>query len=189
MSACLPLNCCLQILLMAALDAPDTGMYDLPLLPEAARDQVLVAFNRTEVPFPADMCMHQLFEQQAAAQPRAPCILWKAGFLSYAEVDKRANQVANYLLRLPGDPLCPVAVLMDKCPDLYIAILGVLKSGRPYVPLDPDYPPERLAFSLEDAGANVLVTHKRFAALLPTTRGIHVGTADLGSLVCFGLTG
>lgn len=167
------LRCHLQVLLMAALNAPDTGMYDLPLLPEAARDQVLVAFNRTEVPFPEDICVHDLFEQQAAGQPHAPCLTSKAGTLSYAEVDARANQVAHHLLSLPGDASRPVAVLMDKCHELYIAILGVLKSGRPYVPLDPDYPPDRLEFSLRDADANVLMTHHNFAALVPSS-GIHV---------------
>ena len=102
-------------------------MYSLPLLPAAAQEEVLVAFNQTEVPFLAGVCMHHLFEQQAAARPQAPCLASEAGTLSYAEVDARANQVARYLLSLPGDSGRPVAVLMDRCPELYTAILGVLK--------------------------------------------------------------
>ena len=163
----------MQTLLMAALDAPDTCMYSLPLLPEAAREQVLVTFNQTEVPFLAGVCMHHLFEHQAAARPQAPCLASEAGTLSYAEVDARANQVARYLLSLPGDSERPVAVLMDRCSELYIAILGVLKAGRAYVPLDPDYPPDRLAFTLEDSAADVLLTHRGFAARVPTN-GMHV---------------
>ena len=118
---------CLQTLLMAALDAPGTRMYNLPLFSRAAQDQVLVSFNQTEAPFPADTCMHHLFEQQAAAQPAAPCLATEAGTLSYAQVEARANQVAHYLCSLSGDASRPVAVLMERCQELYIAILGVLK--------------------------------------------------------------
>ena len=163
----------MQTLLMAALDAPETIMHSLPLLPAASRDLVLTGFNKTAQPFPGGLCMHHLFEQQASANPEAPCLASEAGTLSYAEVEAKANQVAHYLISLGGDPSRPVAVLMDRCPELYIAILGVLKSGRAYVPLDPDYPPDRLGFTLQDSAADVLLTHRGFAARVPT-HGMHV---------------
>jgi amino acid adenylation domain-containing protein len=135
-------------------------------LGEADRERVLYRWNATRAAVP-DLCVHELFERQAAASPEAVAVVHEDRRLSYRELDRRANQVAHHLRRLGVGRETLVGVCMERVPELVVALLAVWKAGGAYVPLDPAYPPERLAFMVGDAGARVLLTQEKLRALFP----------------------
>ena len=135
-------------------------------LGEADRERLLYRWNATGAAVP-DLCVHELFERQAAASPEAVAVVHEDRRLSYRELDRRANQVAHHLRRLGVGPETLVGVCMERVPELVVALLAVWKAGGAYVPLDPAYPPERLAFMVGDAGARVLLTQEKLRALFP----------------------
>ena len=139
---------------------PDTRLQELALLsPEESR-HLLSDFNPQAVALPPALCLHHLFEAQAAVSPDAPALSFDGFHLSYGKVNERANRLAHHLRSLGVGPEDRVAVMLDRTPDLVIAILGILKAGAAYLPLDPAYPQERLSFMLADAGAQVVVTEQ-----------------------------
>ncbi|HYR11951.1 MAG TPA: amino acid adenylation domain-containing protein [Longimicrobium sp.] len=144
------------VLEQVALD-PGVRVRDVELVGAGER-RLLEAWNRTEVPFPRDRCIHDLFAAQAARTPDAPAVIHPGGEISYRELDQRANRLASHLRRLGVGPEVRVGILLDRGPEMPEAVLGVLKAGGAYVPLDPAYPAERLAYMLEDSGARVLLT-------------------------------
>ncbi|MFZ5918977.1 MAG: amino acid adenylation domain-containing protein [Chloroflexota bacterium] len=147
-----------QTLLAGIVAAPEQSIDSLPLLTEAERQQLVVTWNQTEAPYPAGLCVHELFAAQAARTPEAAAVVYEGQQMSYGELDRRSNQVAHYLQRLGVGPERLVGVCMERVPEMVAALLGVLKAGGAYVPLDPSYPAERLAFMLADAGVQVLLT-------------------------------
>ncbi|MEW5926225.1 MAG: amino acid adenylation domain-containing protein [Gemmatimonadota bacterium] len=147
----------LALLLEDVAREPGRRVAEVPLLRGAERERVLEAWNRTERPYPRGVCVHELFEAQAAARPDAPALVWDDLLLSYAGLDARANRLAHHLRGLGVGPETRVGVLLERGPELIVAILAVLKAGGCYVPLDPGYPAERLALMLADSRAAVLV--------------------------------
>jgi len=144
---------------------PDVPVARLPLMSEAERQLTLVTWNATEAPFPADSGIHQLFEAQVARTPDAIALIYPGldGLrprteLTYAELNARANQLAHYLRSLGAGPETVVALAVERSPEMIIGLLGILKAGAAYLPLDPAYPPDRLAFMLADSGASVVLT-------------------------------
>ncbi|WP_409181026.1 amino acid adenylation domain-containing protein [Amycolatopsis sp. VS8301801F10] len=115
-----------------------------------------------DVPLP-DLCVHELFAQHAAAAPDAVAVRYGDERLSYGELDRLANRFAHSLRAQGIGPETPVALCMERGTTLLVAMLGILKAGGYYVPLDPAYPPERLAFMLGDSGATVAVTERALA--------------------------
>lgn len=109
----------------------------------------------------------QLFEAQAARTPEATAVVFGDAQLSYRELNARANQLARELLRLGTDPDSLVGICLGRSPEMVIAVLATLKAGAAYLPLDPSYPRERLAFMLQDAGASVLLTESSLIEKLP----------------------
>ncbi|HEU0300275.1 MAG TPA: condensation domain-containing protein, partial [Longimicrobium sp.] len=128
---------------------------DLPLLPEAERRQVLEEWNATEAAYPADTCIHELFEAQAERTPDAAAVVFEEQQLTYRELNERANRLAHHLRRLGIGPEVRVGVCLERTHEMVVSLLGVLKAGGAYVPLDPGYPAERLAFTLADSGVAV----------------------------------
>ncbi|HEV2736864.1 MAG TPA: amino acid adenylation domain-containing protein [Longimicrobiaceae bacterium] len=137
-----------------------------PLAPEERR-RVLEEWNATGRDYPRGECVHGLFAAQAARTPDAPAVASGEETLSYAELDARANRLANHLRRLGVGPETRVGVCVERGPEMFWGVLGVLKAGGAYVPLDPAYPEDRLAFMVEDAGARVLLAQARVADRLP----------------------
>src|SRR5205807_397146 len=131
------------------------------------RQQLLVAWNDTRSHFPEDRCIHQLFEAQAERAPDAVAVIFEKEQLSYGELNRRANQLARYLRRVGVGPEAHVAILMERSPEMLVAVLGILKAGGAYVPLDPAYPQERLSFMLKDAAVAVVLTQQRLSEKLP----------------------
>ncbi|HEX8273272.1 MAG TPA: amino acid adenylation domain-containing protein, partial [Longimicrobiaceae bacterium] len=151
----------------------------LELLGEAERALVLEAWNRTAAEYPADRCIHELFEVQAARAPGAVAVRFEEGSLTYCELDERANRLAHHLRRRGVGPEVRAGVLVERSPALIVAVLGVLKAGGAYVPLDPTYPAERLRYVLEDSGARVLVTGGGVGAALVGGEVDGVAVVDL----------
>jgi amino acid adenylation domain-containing protein len=157
----------LRMLLEGAVASPDTPVARLPLLTEAERRQVLVAWNQTAVDYPRDATIPELFAQQAARSPAAVALESGEERVTYQELDARANRLANYLVRRGVKPGTRVGLSLPRSVDMVVGILGILKAGAAYVPLDASYPPERLAFMREDAGLAVIVTNAQMQQALP----------------------
>ncbi|HVG43862.1 MAG TPA: condensation domain-containing protein, partial [Longimicrobium sp.] len=166
-----------RVLEQVAADA-DVRLSRLELLGEAERALVLEAWNRTEAEYPADRCIHELFEAQAARAPGAVAVRFEEESLTYAELNERANRLAHYLVRLGAGPEVRVGLCLERSPEMVVAILAVLKAGGAYVPLDPGYPAERLAFTLADAGVPLVLVQEPVRAALPAVDGVEVISLD-----------
>jgi len=157
-----------QSLLQNLPDHSATAVSRLPLLTDAEREQIVHQWNDTPVAYGVDSVL-TLFEAQVARTPDQTAVAFDSQRLSYLELNSRANQLAHHLrgLGVGGDDRCGICI--DRSLEMTTAVLAVLKAGAAYVPLDPAYPSERLAFMLEDAGGKVLLTSERVAETLPQT--------------------
>ncbi len=152
-----------ETLLRAIVTDPERPISALPLLPEAERRQLLVAWNATEAPLLAGTCLHQLFAEQVGRTPDAPAVVWQGRTWTYAELDLRAETLARRLLAQGVGPESRVGICLERTPQMIAAVLGVLKAGGAYVPLDPAYPRDRLDFMLQDAEVAVLISERELA--------------------------
>ncbi|HET9227351.1 MAG TPA: amino acid adenylation domain-containing protein, partial [Thermoanaerobaculia bacterium] len=145
-------------LLDAALANPETPLARLPLLAEDERRQVLSDWNRTQADTGADVPVHALFEAQALRVPDKPAVEAGSTVLTYAELDRRSTALARWLVRRGVGPESVVGVQLRRSPEMIVALLGVLKAGGAYLPLDPTYPRERLDLMIHDAGVGLVLT-------------------------------
>ncbi|HEY0094730.1 MAG TPA: condensation domain-containing protein, partial [Archangium sp.] len=157
----------LRILLEAAVASPGTPVSRLPLLSEAEKRKVLVEWNDLPLDYPREACIHELFEAQAARTPDAEALVDGTRSLTYSELNARANQLAHSLRALGVGPETPVGLCARRSADLLVGLLGILKAGGLYVPLDPAYPRERLGFIVEDAQLRFLVAQSSVTDSLP----------------------
>ncbi len=158
-----------QTLLEGIVANPDQRLSDLPLLTETERQQLVVEWNRTEVAYPKDRCLHQLVAEQAKRTPEAVAVVFENQQLTYRQLNERANQLAHYLQGLGVGPDTLVGICVERSLEMVVGLLGILKAGGAYLPLDPSYPRERLAFMLEDTQAPVLLAHSNLLDRLPAT--------------------
>jgi len=156
----------LQVLLEGIIANPDACLSDLPILTVEEQRQIQ-QWNDTAHQFPSTLLVHELFEQQAALRPDAPALLFKDQALTFSEINSRANQLARHLLSYGVEPEARVGVMLPRTPDALVALLAIFKAGGCYLPLDPEYPPERLAFMLEDAAVSLLITEESLRVHLP----------------------
>ncbi|MGH8000645.1 MAG: amino acid adenylation domain-containing protein, partial [Brasilonema sp.] len=164
-----------QTMLESIVANPKQNLRDLPLLTPAERQTMLVKWNDTQVDYPRDLCIHQLFEQQVERTPNAialsarsaNAIVFENQQLTYCELNNRANQLAYYLQKLGVKPEVLVGICMERSPEMVVGLLAILKAGGAYVPLDPAYPKERLTFMLADAKVSVLLTQQSLLKELP----------------------
>ncbi|MFD4658683.1 amino acid adenylation domain-containing protein [Kitasatospora sp. NPDC058444] len=154
-------------LLDSAAGDPDRPVSRLDLLTEPEREALLVAANATDEPFPSDLCVHELVEEQARRTPDAVAVRCGTERLTYRELDRRANRLARHLRARGARPERLVGVCLPRSADLVVALLAVLKSGAAYLPLDPDLPAQRLSFMLADAEVPLLITRRSLADRLP----------------------
>ncbi len=154
-----------EYLLEAAVSNPDEQVSRLSLLTDDTGQQILFEWNDTQVENESVLCIHELFEQQVAATPEAVALVLKDQRLTYRELNERANKLAHHLQRLGTAPEDLVGVRMERSVEAIVAILGVLKAGGGYLPLNPQQPADRLSFMLADARVKVLLTqeHLRLA--------------------------
>ncbi len=151
---------CFRVLLEGALAAPGVRVSELPLLDGAEREQVLAKWNRTAAEIP-DVPVHAQVARWARETPQALAVAWEGGELTYGELNRRANRLARRLRRMGIGPDEVVALRLQRSPELVVAALAALKAGGAYLPIDPAYPAERLAFTLRNSAASVLVTVER----------------------------
>ncbi|WP_032706729.1 AMP-binding protein, partial [Pseudomonas syringae] len=138
--------------LLEAMVADDRQLLEqVPLLDAVERQHLLVELNANNVPYPQDCTIHQLFEEKVQAQPDAIAVVFESQRLSYAELNNRANQLAHQLINLDIGPDDRVAICVERGPSMIVSLLAILKAGAGYVPLDPAYPAERLAYMLLDS--------------------------------------
>ncbi len=153
--------------LLGAMVADDRQKVDrLPMLPQEERQQLLYEWNATEVEYPRDKCVHELFEEQVEQRPGAVAVAYEDEQLSYEELNRRANRLAHYLRSLGVKPDTLVAVCVDRSLEMVVGLLAVMKAGGAYVPLDPAYPGERLRYMVEDSGPKVLLTQGHLRELM-----------------------
>jgi amino acid adenylation domain-containing protein len=157
----------LQALLEAMVEDDQQRISRLNLLSAAQRRQLLVGFNETHTPYESGRCIHELFEARAASVADAPAVLCEDGQLSFGELNRRANQLAHYLIGMGVRPDDRVAICMQRGLELMVGLLGILKAGGAYVPLDPAYPQQRLAYMLEDSTPVAVLTQPAARAALP----------------------
>jgi amino acid adenylation domain-containing protein len=136
---------------------PQQAISKVPLITQAEQDQLLTGWNDTAQELPLYQC-HQLFEQQAAHTPDSIAIIFREEQLTYRELDERANRLAHCLQQQGVGPESLVAILVPRSVEMVVSVLGVLKAGGAYLPLDVAYPPERLRLMLDDSGASVMLT-------------------------------
>lgn len=160
-----------KLLLQALLAKPDENIFNLPLLSDAETQQVLVEWNNTAKPFAYQKCIQELFEQQVNDAPHSLALIFENMSLTYGELNKKANQLAHYLISEKGvKPDTLVGILVERSLDMIVGILGILKAGGAYVPLDPDYPKVRLAYMLSDANLETVITQSHLLASGPVTQ-------------------
>jgi amino acid adenylation domain-containing protein len=157
----------LLTLLNSAATMPGAVIGDLCMIDERERHQLIVEFNNTSVAYPQDRCIHELFEEHVERSPDQIAIINAGQTISYRELNAKANKVAHYLRAAGAGPESMVGICTQRSFQTVVAILGVLKAGAAYVPLDPAYPKERLSFMLEDACMGVLLSEQAIADRLP----------------------
>src|SRR5262249_15170511 len=135
----------------------------LPLLDEAERHQLLAQWNDTQWPYPQDRCIHELFEEQVEKSPESVALAYEEQSLTYGELNARANRLAHHLRELGVGPDARVAICVERGIEMVVGALATLKAGGAYVPLDPAYPPERLAYTLQDSAPAVLLLDAELA--------------------------
>jgi amino acid adenylation domain-containing protein len=164
----------LGILLATAAARPEEKIADLPLLDEAARHQLVREWSSAADPGVSPACVHALFAAQAAATPGALAVVCGEERLTYRELDRRSNRLARSLAALGVTSETPVGLLLERSAALIVALLGVLKAGGAYLPLDPSFPVERLTLMLADAGAPLVLTRAGLAPGLSSRSGIRI---------------
>ena len=166
---------------------PEQALLALTILPQEELDQVLRGFNQTEAEYPREALIHELFEQQVERTPDAVAVQYEDEQLTYSGLNARANQLAHRLRALrdeAGNPVVGpderVAICVERSLEMVVGLLGILKAGAAYVPVDPEYPQDRIAYVLRDAGARIVLTQRRLLALLQGTGTVPEGGGDNG---------
>lgn len=165
-------------LLQSVADGPDRHLSQLPCLTEGERRLVLDDWNRTEVDFPRDLCLHHLFERQAARTPDALALRSDEESLTFAELEARSNRLAHRLRRLGVGPGAFVPLVLERTPTQIVAILATLKAGGAYVPIDPGTPAERVRLVLADTAPAVVLTQRSLQDRLPETEAVRICLDD-----------
>ncbi|MFB2772369.1 amino acid adenylation domain-containing protein [Pelatocladus sp. BLCC-F211] len=140
---------------------------DLQLLTSSELQQLLVEWNNTKTDYPQDKCIHELFEAQVEKTPDAIAVVFPNQQLTYRELNARANQLAHYLQQIGVKPEVLVGICVERSLEMVVGLLAIMKAGGAYMPLDPAYPKERLAFTLADSQVSVLLAHADLVDDLP----------------------
>ncbi len=146
---------------------PDIPVGDMNLLPKEESHQILIRWNHTDADYPSDKCIHHLFEAQADRMPDAPALIFEDERITYRELNARANHLARVLLSLDMEPGSPVGIHIERSAEMIVGLMGILKSGAPYVPMDPAFPSHRLGYMVEDSELSVVVTQQSLLSSVP----------------------
>lgn len=150
-------------LLESIVTNPDARIADLSLLTTAQRKQILIDWNATKAEFPYQKSIHEIFQEQAQLTPNGVAVVCDHTRLTFAELNARANQLANYLRKRGVGPEVRVAICVERSVEMIVGLLAILKAGGTYVPLEPSFPEERIAFIQADSQACVLLTQQHLS--------------------------
>jgi amino acid adenylation domain-containing protein/FkbM family methyltransferase len=164
-------------ILERAVASVETKISDEQLLSNQERQRVLVEWNQTASQFP-NCCIHELFEEQVRKTPDAAALVFEQQKLSYAELNRRANQLAHHLQEFGVGPEVRIALCMERSAEMIIGLLAILKAGGAYVPVDPRFPLERIGYLMDDAQAPILLTEDVLSDQLPVG-SIHLVRVDV----------
>ncbi|HKY29323.1 MAG TPA: amino acid adenylation domain-containing protein, partial [Pyrinomonadaceae bacterium] len=156
-------------LLASIVGNPEGRIASLPLMTEAERRQVLVDWNATQAAFPHEWCIHEIFQERAASSPDDVAVMFGDQRVTNRELNDRANRLADYLRDRGVGPEVRVAICVERSVEMIVGLLGILKAGGVYVPLEPKYPAERISFILSDCQARLLLTQQHLKDLLPSS--------------------
>jgi len=165
-----------QTLLKGIAADPEQHLSGFPILTEDEQQRILMEWNNTQADYAHDKCFHELFEYQVEQAPEAVAVVAEDQRLTYRELNERSNQLAHYLQKLGVGPEVPVGVYLDRSSEMIVSMLGILKAGGVYVPIDADCPTDRLAYMLQNAKISIMLTQPQFQAniqsvhLAPTLR-------------------
>ncbi len=168
---------CFETLLEDIADNPDRRISQLRLLNPAERSQLIEQWNQTALSFPA-RCAHHLFADQVEQRPEATALVFDDRQLSYRELNTRANQLAHYLRGLGVGAEVLVGICVQRSVEMIVSVLGILKAGGAFVPIDPEYPEERIAYMLADSGLSILLTHEHLRGKVPAREGLTIVWLD-----------
>ena len=160
-----------RIMLEAVVKNPGQRISQFEILAPEERQQLLGAWNETSMAYPRERALHELWERQAEQTPQAIALICGDRQLTYQQLNAQANQVARALAKRGAGPETLVAICIDRTPEMLAGLLGILKAGGAYLPLDPEYPKDRLGYILEDAQASLLVTMASLRDMLPEFAG------------------
>ena len=159
-----------------AMAEPDRLSSELDLIPARERKLLLEDWNRTGADYPKDQCVHQLFAQQILRTPQAVAVVCDGQELSYAELDARSTSLANYLQHRGVQPEQIVAICVERSLEMVVALLAVAKAGAAWLPLDPQFPAERLRFMLDDSRTSLVLTQSAIRPMLTDVAAISLDT-------------
>ncbi|MEU7429180.1 amino acid adenylation domain-containing protein, partial [Streptomyces sp. NPDC040750] len=168
----------LGVLLAGAVADPDRPVAALPLLTDEERRQVAVEWNATELPLGDGLLIHERLAAQAARTPDAVAVIAEDATLTHRELDERANRLAHHLVSLGAGPGSLVGLSVERGSAMAVGLLGILRAGAAYVPLDPGFPADRLAYMLADSGARIVVAQSAVRDRLPAGDGLRVVDLD-----------
>jgi amino acid adenylation domain-containing protein len=168
---CALMHTALEGLVEALETAPRRAVGSIEVLPAEERARVVDEWNRTDAPFPRELCTHHLFEAQVERTPHAVAVVSEGGTLTYAELNARANRLAHHLIGLGVGPDVLVGLCMERGVEMAVGLLAVVKAGGAYVPLDPDYPADRLRYMVEDSAPAAVLAYGVSDALVAGLMG------------------
>ncbi len=166
-------------LLQEIVSDPGKPVSTLSLLSETERQQLLVDWNQTRNDYPRELCIHELFQEQVNRTPDAIAVQFEDKSLTYKELDKRANELAIVLVSQGVKPGKLVGIFVNRSMNMLVGLLGVLKAGGAYLPLDPSFPSKRLAFMVKDSRASVILTQTNLLSELPENNADVICLDDL----------
>ncbi len=156
-----------QTLLKGVVTDPDASIQSFPLLTEAEREMMLVEWNDTVTRYPKDICIHELFEKLVDETPEAIAVVFQDEKVSYRELNRRANRLACELRKFGIGPERTVGICTRRSVEMIVGLLAILKADGAYVPIDPDYPPHRMAYMMQDSGVHIVLKQRGAADDLP----------------------
>ncbi len=156
-----------RVLVEGIVDQPELRINDFPLMQDNDRKQILEEWGAKRAAYSPDKCLHQVFESQVEKTPEASALTFENRSLTYRELNERANQLAHYLIGLDVRPDNLIGLYVERSVEIVIGLLGILKAGCAYVPLDPSYPQERIQYLLDDSGTHILITQMHLLEKIP----------------------
>lgn len=157
----------IQTLLSNFITYPQTAPTAIPYLTDAEKELILKTWNKTDSEYPRDSTLHELFEKQTAQSPSLTALVFEGKVLSYRELDEKANQIANYLVSAGVKRGTMIGLCVERSFEMVIATIGILKAGAAYVPIDANYPQDRLQFMIKDTQIPILFAHEKLVPQLP----------------------